>query len=58
MNDKVDYAGLGSSMEKVAHYAGWIALFRKLKDDKVPFLRGRYAFMKINNEGRETPSRY
>ncbi len=58
LNDKVDYAGLGSSMEKVAHYAGWIALFRKLKDDKVPFLRGRYAFMKINNEGRETPSRY
>ncbi len=58
LNDKVDYVGLGSSMEKVAHYAGWIALFRKLKEDEVPFLRGRYDFMKINTAGRETPTRY
>lgn len=58
LNEKVDYAGLGDSMQKVAHYAGWIALFRKLKEDNVPFLRGRYQFMKLDNQGRVTPIRY
>jgi hypothetical protein len=58
LNQKVDYAGLGYSMEKVAHYAGWIALFRKFKQDKVPFLRGRYQFMTLSNKGRTTPIRY
>ncbi len=58
LNEKVDYAGLGNSMEKVAHYAGWIALFRKLKQDQVPFLRGRYQFMTLGKNGRTTPIRY
>lgn len=58
LNESLDYSGLGSSMTPVANYAGWIALFRKLQDDDVPFLRGRYEFMKIDKTGRVTPSRY
>ena len=58
LSEKVDYAGLGNSVEKVAHYAGWAALFRKLKENNVPFLHGRYQFMKLTNEGRLTPARY
>jgi hypothetical protein len=58
LNEKIDYAGLGNSMEKVAHYAGWVGLFRKLKQDDVPFLQGRYQFMKLNKAGRATPTRY
>lgn len=58
LNDNLDYYGLGSSIAGVAKYAGWIALFRKLREDEVPFVRGRYEFMKIDKAGRDTPSRY
>lgn len=58
LHDNLDYAGLGSSMVKLANYAGWIGLFRKLQEDQVSFLVGRYQFMKIDKRGRDTPSRY
>ena len=58
LSDKLDYSGLGSSMAGVAKYAGWIGLFRKLREDDVPFVRGRYEFMKIDKTGRATPSHY
>ena len=45
-------------MGRVAHYAGWVGLFRKIKEDQVPFLTGRYEFMKLDKTGQETPSRY
>lgn len=58
LSDSLDYSGLGSSMTKVADYAGWIGLFRKLQEENVPFLRGRYEFMKIDKTGRATPAHY
>lgn len=58
LRENLDYSGLGKSMGKVANYAGWIALFRKLKADQVPFVQGRYEFMKIDKTGQLTPSRY
>lgn len=58
LRDNLDYAGLGNDMVEVANYAGWIGLLRKLKEDKVPFLQGRYEFMKIDKSGRKTPARY
>lgn len=58
LRENLDYSGLGNDMAKIAHYAGWAALFRKMEEDQVPFLRGRYEFMKIDKSGKETPSRY
>lgn len=58
LGENLDYTGLGNSMTEVASYAGWIALFRKLSEDKIPFLQGRYEFMKIDKSGRRTPARY
>lgn len=58
LRDNLDYAGLGSSMAGIANYAGWIGLLRKLREDEVPFLQGRYQFMKVDKSGRATPSRY
>ncbi len=58
LNEKIDYAGLGNSVVQVAHYAGWIGLFRYLKEEEVPFLKGRYQFLKIDHRDRETPVRY
>lgn len=58
LHDNLDYAGLGNSMVAVANYAGWVGLLRKLKEDKIPFLQGRYEFMKIDKSGRKTPARY
>ncbi len=58
LQDDLDYAGLGSSVSVVANYAGWVALFRSLLEAQVPFLQGRYAFMKLDKAGRETPVRY
>ena len=58
LHDNLDYAGLGNSLSGVANYAGWIGLLRKLKEDRIPFLQGRYEFMKIDKRGRETPARY
>jgi hypothetical protein len=45
-------------MATVANYAGWIGLFRNLQEEDVPFLRGRYEFMKIDKTGRPTPAHY
>ncbi len=58
LSNSLDYSGLGSSMTPVANYAGWIGLFRKLQEEDVPFMRGRYEFMKIDKTGRATPARY
>ncbi len=58
LNDKLDYSGLAESMREVATYAGWAALFRRLQEDEVSFLRGRYDFMKIDKLGEKTPIRY
>jgi hypothetical protein len=58
VDENTDFEGLGTNMNQVAHYAGWIGLFRKLRLDEVNFLMGRYEFMKVNKSGRETPSRY
>ncbi len=58
LSDNLDYSGLGSSMATVANYAGWIGLFRNLQEEDVPFLRGRYEFMKIDKTGRPTPAHY
>ena len=49
---------LGSQLTELARYAGWVALFRRLEQDAVPFLKGRYQFMKIDKAGRETPRRF
>lgn len=58
LDDNLDYSGLGQSMAEVATYAGWVGLFRRLHEDRVSFLRGRYEFMKIDKSGRKTPARY
>ncbi len=58
LDENLDYSGLGSSMEEVADYAAWVGLFRRLQEDKVTFLQGRYEFMKIDKTGRDTPARY
>ncbi|NKB32109.1 MAG: hypothetical protein GKR91_03330 [Pseudomonadales bacterium] len=58
LRENLDYTGLGDSMGEVANYAGWIALFRKLKENRVAFLKGRYEFMKVDKTGRSTPSRF
>jgi hypothetical protein len=58
LRENLDYSGLGKDMAVIAHYAGWVALFRKMREDRVPFLRGRYEFMQIDKSGAETPLRY
>ncbi|MBQ13281.1 MAG: hypothetical protein CMQ17_02640 [Gammaproteobacteria bacterium] len=58
VDENTDFSGLGTNMNQVAYYAGWIGLFRKLHEDEVRFLMGRYEFMKVDKSGRETPSRY
>lgn len=58
LHENLDYSGLGQEMGGVATYAGWVALFRRLHEDDVRFLRGRYAFMKIDKSGQKTPLRY
>ena len=58
LRENTDFDGLGNSVGKVAEYAGWIALFRYLLEQEVPFRHGRYAFMKLDKAGQETPYRY
>ena len=58
LDDNLNYSGLAESMREVAAYAGWAALFRRLQEDEVSFLRGRYDFMKIDKLGEKTPMRY
>ena len=58
LRESTDVDGLGAGLAEVARYAGWVALFRRLEQDEVPFLKGRYQFMKIDKAGRETPRRF
>ncbi|MBL4573042.1 MAG: hypothetical protein JKY86_08205 [Gammaproteobacteria bacterium] len=58
LDENLDYSGLGQKLVRVATYAGWVGLFRRLQEDQVSFLRGRYEFMKINKTGTRTPRRY
>jgi len=58
LHDNLDYSGLGNSVAVVANYAGWVGLFRTLVETEVPFLHGRYEFMKLDKSGRSTPARY
>lgn len=58
LRESTDVDGLGMGLAELAHYAGWVALFRRLEQDSVPFLKGRYQFMKIDKTGRETPRRF
>ncbi len=53
-----DVDGLGAELAELARHAGWVALFRRLAQDSVPFLKGRYQFMRIDKAGRETPRRF
>ncbi len=58
LRESLDYAGLGEDTKKIAEYAAWIGLLRKLHEEQVPFLHGRYQFMKLDKSGRQTPTRY
>ncbi|MEQ8954883.1 MAG: hypothetical protein RL120_12190 [Gammaproteobacteria bacterium] len=58
LSEKLDYAGLGNEVSEVARLGAWVALFRALDAAAVPFLQGRYEFMKIDKQGRQTPARY
>jgi len=58
LDENLDYSGLGQRLVRVATYAGWVGLFRRLQEDQVSFLRGRYEFMKIDKMGARTPRRY
>ena len=58
LRDSTDLGGLGDELSQMARHAGWVALFRRIEADQVPFLRGRYEFMKIDKTGRETPRRF
>ena len=58
LDENIDHSGLGQSMAEVATYAGWVGLFRRLNEDQLSFLRGRYEFMKIDKSGKKTPGRY
>ncbi len=58
LRERTDVDGLGAELAPMARDAGWLALFRRLQRDEVPFLKGRYEFMKIDKAGRETPRRF
>jgi len=58
LNESLDTAGLGNSLNKVAEYSGWVALLRTIKETDINFLKGRYQFMKIDSSGRSTPAGY
>ena len=58
LRDSTDLGGLGDELSQMARHAGWVALFRRIEADQVPFLRGRYEFMKIDKTGQDTPRRF
>jgi len=58
LDEDLDYSGLGNSTAQLASYAAWAALFRKVQREQIPFLEGRYDFMKLDKAGRKTPSRF
>ncbi len=58
LRESTDLDRLGGELAQMARDAGWVALFRRLEEDRVPFLKGRYGFLKIDKAGRETPRRF
>ena len=48
LRENLDYPGLGKEMEVVAESAAWIGFWRRVLEDDVRFVDGRYEFMKIN----------
>ena len=58
LRESTDLGRLGDELAEMARDAGWVALFRRLEEDRVPFLKGRYEFLKIDKAGRETPRRF
>lgn len=57
LEGRTDYDGLGTSTAEAARYAAWIALFRNVHENAVPFTYGRYEFIKLDKAGRSTPTR-
>jgi hypothetical protein len=57
LEGRTDFDGLGTSTQRVARYAAWIALFRAVHTQEIDFSHGRYEFLKIVKAGRATPSR-
>lgn len=57
LEGRTDYDGLGVSTAEAARYAAWIALFRNVHENAVPFTHGRYEFIKLDKAGRSTPTR-
>ncbi len=58
LRENMNYEGLGVDMAPVAVAAGWAGLLRLVLEQNVPFIQGRYEFMKLEKTGRETPVRY
>ena len=58
LRDNLDYSGLGRDLQDIAVAAAWVAMFRTMQDGNIPFLDGRYEFMKLDKIGRKTPARY
>lgn len=57
LEGRTDFDALGASTQAVARYAAWIALFRAVHAQELEFSHGRYEFLKLEKEGRPTPSR-
>lgn len=57
LEGRTDFEGLGASTVAAARYAAWIALFRKVHENGLPFTYGRYEFLKLEKAGRTTPAR-
>lgn len=56
LEGRTDFEGLGASTA-AARYAAWIALFRNVHENGLPFTYGRYEFLKLEKAGRTTPAR-
>ena len=57
LEGRTDFDGLGDSTLPAARYAAWIALFRSVHEQTLPFTYGRYEFLKLEKAGRATPAR-
>ena len=58
LRSNTDYDGLGAAIGITANLAAWIALFRLVDAQELDFSIGRYELMKVDKQGRETPSRF
>ncbi len=58
LRENMDYDGLGMEMAPVAAAAGWVGLLRLVLEEDIPFIEGRYEFMRLDKTGQETPARY